>query len=172
MLERVLQSRINPLRNLLRAMVSRALVRAAAQQGLEVVQLEQAPGDLLGAVEVFGHYGFTSATLPNAEAIRVYVRGAPDHPVVVATADRRHRPTNLAPGDVALHNDKGDRVWLKSSRELQASVAGASLTINGSSIAVTGAGGSTITLAVGSVSIAIAASGVTITAPSGVTTFT
>lgn len=147
--------------NLIRGVAARAVVRNVKQEGLERVQLEQAPGDLLDDVEVFGGYGFASAQLPGAENVRAYMRGCPEHPIVIAVADRRHRPTDLQPGDACIHNDKGDRVLLKSSRALDATIGGSTISADASHIE----------LAVGSVSIEITSAGVTITSPSGVTTF-
>lgn len=150
---------LKPLRDRLVSMVARAVVRSVSQGPAELLQLETAPGVLSGKAEHIGHYGLASAPLPGAEAIRLYVMAAPDHPVVVAVDDRRYRPTDLSPGDVALYNPAGDRVTLKASRELVASVNGATLTVKGGEIKLA-VGGSSITVT-GS-AIAIKAASITL----------
>jgi phage baseplate assembly protein V len=146
---------LKPLRDRLVSLVARAVVRAVRQDGLEVLQLETSPGVLSGSVERFGHYGLASATLPGAEAIRVYVLGGSDHPVAIAVDDRRYRPGNLAAGDVTLYNQHGDRVHLKASRELAVTVDGATVTVKGSEIK----------LSVGAASITLTPSAIAIKAP-------
>lgn len=147
---------LKPLRDRLVSLVARAVVRSVSQGPAEVLQLETARGVLSGRAEHVGHYGLASAPLPGAEAIRVYVMGAPDHPVAIAVDDRRYRPTDLAPGDVCIYNPAGDRVTLKASRELAATVNGATLTVKGSEIKLA-VGGSSITITGSSIAIKAAA---------------
>lgn len=63
-------------------------------------------------VEHWQGYGSTYVPLPpdkdgEAEVLLAYLGGSPDHPVAIGVADRRHRPKNLKPGDVAHHDHRG-----------------------------------------------------------------
>ena len=63
-------------------------------------------------VEHWGHYGISHVPLPpdkdgEAEVLIAYLGGSPDHPIVVGVADRRHRPKDMKPGDVAFHDHRG-----------------------------------------------------------------
>lgn len=149
-----LSALLKPLRDRLVSLVARAVVRAVQQGGLEL-QLETGPGLGSGRAELIGHFGIASVALPGAEAVRVYSLAAPDHAVVVALDDRRYRPSNLAAGDVTLYNPAGDRVHLKASRELVATIDGATVTVKGSEIK----------LAVGASSITLTASAIQIKSP-------
>ncbi|MET3485358.1 phage baseplate assembly protein [Methylobacterium sp. 1973] len=71
-------------------------------------------GDQFTNVEHWHPYGFSSVPLKptnqeqeQAEVLVAAVGGNPDHPVVIATADRRHRPKNLKPGESSHHDDQG-----------------------------------------------------------------
>jgi len=148
------------LSNRIRSLVAKARVRAVQQGATEILQLET-PGGLVDRVERLEQFGFASATLPGADALRVYAYGASDHPIATVTADARYRPTNLAPGDACLYNAAGDRLTLKASRGLEASVNGASVIVDATQIK----------LQMGAVSLTVTSAGVTIVAPLGTTTF-
>lgn len=149
-----LASLLKPLRDRLVSLVARAVVRSVQQGGLEL-QLETAPGIGSGRAQLIGHFGLASVALPGSEAVRVYSLAAPDHALVVALDDRRYRPADLATGDVTLYNPSGDRVHLKASRELVATINGATVTVKGSEIK----------LQVGSSSITLTSSAIQIKSP-------
>ena len=76
-------------------------------------------GDLYTNVEHWHPYGFSSVPLKptdqqqgQAEVLVAAVGGNPDHPVVIATADRRHRPKNLKPGESSHHDDQRQHTHL------------------------------------------------------------
>lgn len=76
-------------------------------------------GDQFSNVEHWHPYGFSSVPLKptdqqqcQAEVLVAAVGGNPDHPVVIATADRRHRPKNLKPGESSHHDDQKQHVHL------------------------------------------------------------
>lgn len=66
-----------------------------------------------------GEYGLASMPFRGAEAIVLAIGGSQDHGVAVAVDDRRHRPTDLADGEVALYTDEGSAVVLRRSRLLE-----------------------------------------------------
>lgn len=96
----------------LRGMVARGVVGvvndALRMQG---VQVQVQAGNVRNA-ERFQNYGLTSVPHAGAEGVVLSVGGSSDHCVVVCVDDRRYRLTGLADGEVALHDDLGQRVHL------------------------------------------------------------
>ncbi len=107
---------IAPLVRRLRIMVNRAVINvvndALKIQGLQLTLLAGEVAD----VERVQEYGFTSVPLPGAEAVTLAVGGRRAHTVVIATDDRRYRLKELAPGEVALYDDQGQKVVLYQDR--------------------------------------------------------
>lgn len=98
-----------------RAVVGRFLLRAISDAtNVQTVQISGQAGFELDEVERFQQYGFTSVPVAGAEAVGVAVGGSRDHIIVVATDDRRYRPKNLAPGEVALYDKNGLVIALKA----------------------------------------------------------
>ena len=88
------------------------LVKSDESKKLAEVTIRDRFGEVRSNVEHWTPFGFTYVPLPpkdgkEAEALIVYLGGSPDHPIVIGTADRRHRPKNLQPGESALHDDQG-----------------------------------------------------------------
>lgn len=130
---------LHPIRRRLDNMIARAVVRATNDAGgLRVVQFEALRGEVRGGVEHFQEYGFTSRPLPGAELVALFLGGVRDHPLVVASGDRRYRKRGLAPGEVALYTHEGDFVHLKNGRIVQV-VAGAKLDVTAPEVLVTAA---------------------------------
>ena len=103
-----------PLARRLRLLVSRGVVRQVAEYSkLQTVQLDLLADEVRAGVERFQNYGLSSHPLPGAEAIVAAVGGSRDHLVAVAVDDRRYRPTDLAPGEVALYTHDGTRITLR-----------------------------------------------------------
>ena len=68
--------------------------------------------ELLPLGERFQQYGFTSVPFVGAEAVYLCPGGTRAHSIVVAVEDRRYRLTALAEGEVAIHDDQGQKVHL------------------------------------------------------------
>ena len=96
-------------------MVARGVV-SLVNDGLKLqgVQLAILDGEIREA-ERFQQYGFTSVPLPGAEAVVVFVGGRRDHGLVVAVDDRRYRKKGLLPGEVALYNQGGLSIVLRTT---------------------------------------------------------
>ena len=108
---------LRPLRNALQNMVARAVVQVVNDGAkLQLVQLGVLDGETREAIERFQEYGFTSVPLSGAEAVVLFVGGRRDHGLVIAVDARRYRKKDLEPGEVALYNDAGRFVLLKSGR--------------------------------------------------------
>lgn len=118
---------------------------------LQAVQLEGLPDEVLDGVERFQQYGFTSHPHPGAEALLVALGGQRQHSVVVAVDDRRHRVTELAEGEVAVHTsqDAGTvkhRVHLKDGLVTELHAGRSSIILSDSEIRIRAGGGAWITL--------------------------
>lgn len=86
---------------------------------MQSLQVTIGPDQVRDDVERFQEYGFTSVPKADCEAVVLGVGGNTDHPVVVATDDRRYRPMNLEEGEVALYTlQDAIRVLLKSDGEV------------------------------------------------------
>ena len=77
-------------------------------------------GEQADGIELVHPYGFTSNVQPptgtqGAEAIVAYPTGDRSHGVIIAHGDRRFRLTGLANGEVAIHDDQGQKVHLTRS---------------------------------------------------------
>jgi phage baseplate assembly protein V len=106
-----------PLKDRIANMVARAVVQLVSDAGkLQVVQLGVLADETREKVERFQEYGFTSVPLAGAEAVVLFVGGRRDHGLVIAVDDRRYRKKDLQPGEVALYNQAGPFVLLKSDR--------------------------------------------------------
>jgi len=102
-----------PLKRRLRVLFTRGVVRLIEPATLmQSVQVEGLAGELMSGVEHFEAYGLTAHPHPGAEALLAALGGDRSHTVAVTVADRRYRLTNLAPGEVALYDDKGNVVHL------------------------------------------------------------
>lgn len=105
---------LKPLRDAISNLVSRAVVnRVDDARKVQELQLDVLAEETRDGVERFQEYGFTSVPLEGAEAVVLFVGGRRDHGLAVAVDDRRHRPTGLQPGEVAVYTDQGDKVIIK-----------------------------------------------------------
>lgn len=79
----------------------------------QVLQISLLADETLDGVERPQPYGFTSHPHPGAEAYAAFHGGIRAHGIVFCVGDRRYRLTGLEQGEVALHDDLGNKVWLK-----------------------------------------------------------
>lgn len=98
------------------------VVKADDSQKMQELQITGTFGENIKGVEHWHPYGFSMVPVaPDkegreaAEVIVANVGSSRDHPVVIGTADRRHRPKDLKPGEVALHDDQ--KQFIKHERE-------------------------------------------------------
>lgn len=120
------RSDLAQLRHLLRPLairiantVSRAVVNLADDaKKLQALQLGLLDDETADDGERFAEYGFTSVPLEGAEAVAVFPNGDRSQPIVIATDDRRHRPTGLNAGEVMIYNNAGASVKLTSDGDV------------------------------------------------------
>ncbi len=106
---------LTQLRRQLQLIATRALVRlsdpATAHQRLQVTGLV----GTLDGVDHLQPYGLSARPQSGAEALLLALGGDVGHTVAVQVADRRYHLTALEEGEVALHDDQGQRVYLTRS---------------------------------------------------------
>lgn len=101
----------------LKSMMARGtVVLAAAGKMMQTLQVRLTANELKDNVEHFEPYGLTSNPLPGAEVLTLFLGGDRSNAVVVVASDRRYRIKELAPGEVAIYTDEGDRIHLKRGR--------------------------------------------------------
>lgn len=94
-------------------MLARGSVAAASgARKMRTLQLRLLAGETVDDIEHFEPYGYTSEPLPGAEAIAAFFDGDRSHGVVLVVADRRYRLTGLQAGEMAIHDDQGQKVHL------------------------------------------------------------
>jgi phage baseplate assembly protein V len=111
---------IAPLSTRVVNMVARSIVSlvndGANLQLLQLSVLQTDPDgsarEVIEDAEHFQPYGFYAVPKVGAEAVVIFRNGDRGHPLVLAVADRRVRPTGGQAGEVGLYTDEGDAVRL------------------------------------------------------------
>lgn len=101
---------------LTRLLARGTVVLAHSATKLQSLQMRLTAGEVNDDMEHFEPYGFTSHPLAGAEGIATFLGGDRSHAVVLVVADRRYRLKALAPGEVAIYTDEGDKVHFKRGR--------------------------------------------------------
>lgn len=122
--------------------ISRGVIRKTDDaKKMQEVEVEVYKGEIHPSAEHWHPYGFTSRPKgPDggkyAEALIAYPSGSRSHPVVIAVADRRHRPKNLKEGETVLHDSSGqtihfteDGIVITSAKKLTIKVGGTSVVV-------------------------------------------
>ncbi len=105
--------------------VARAVVQLVDDSTkMQLLQLIVLDGETIDGAEHFQPYGLTSVPVPGAEATVIFPNGDRSHPLVVATSDRRYRPTGGQPGEVTLYNNVTPRLILKANGTVEIRSAG------------------------------------------------
>lgn len=81
-----------------------------------IVQGEGLAGENVPDVELFQHYGYTSAPPAGTMMVVVPIGGRSSHGIVIATEHGQYRYKALKSGEVALYTDEGDSVVLGRGR--------------------------------------------------------
>ncbi|WP_163304430.1 phage baseplate assembly protein V [Enterobacter ludwigii] len=84
--------------------------------GVQLSQVQGLATEDLPGVELFQHYGFTSAPPAGSMAVLVPVGGRTSHSVIVATENSAYRLRGLNNGEVAIYTDEGACIVLKRGK--------------------------------------------------------
>ncbi len=115
---------MRPIMNQLANMVARAVVSGTTDGGnMQTLQLSVLETETIDGAERFQQYGLSSVPLAGAEAVVIFPGGDHAHPLVIAVDDRRHRPTGLKDGEVALYNDAAVKILLTEDGNCTITVA-------------------------------------------------
>ena len=134
----------------IRAMIGRAIVGTVDDATtLQSLQVELLDGEVQDAAERFQDYGFVSVPHAEAEAVMAAAGGLRSHALVLVVADRRYRLTGLAAGEVAMHDDQGQKVHLTRDgivieTDRPVTVRAASLLVEAEAVDLGGAGGANV----------------------------
>jgi phage gp45-like len=88
---------------------------------MQEVDVKLAHGEPANGVELFQPYGFTGVAQPptteggkkrKAEVVLLFPTGSRSHPIALMVGDRRYRLKGLQNGEVALHDDQGQKVHI------------------------------------------------------------
>lgn len=108
-----LEAYLRPLTTSVANMVARGVInRVDDSVKLQLLQIGVLAGETLDGAERMQNYGFTSVPIKGAEVTVVFVGGDRAHPLIVATDDRRHRPTGELAGTVIMYNSDGAQIRL------------------------------------------------------------
>lgn len=86
------------------------LVKAAG--AVQLVQINALQGEQLQDAELFQHYGMTSNPPAGTMAIVLPIGGKTAHGIIIATEHGTYRLKNLAPGEMAIYDDQGQKVHI------------------------------------------------------------
>lgn len=115
---------IRPVVNRIANTAARAIVRLVDDSTkLQTVQIEILKGEVRSGEHV-QPYGFSSVPLEGADtAAVIFPGGDRSHPIVVAVADRRYRPTGGEPGEVTVYNNTGASIRITKDGDIVATPA-------------------------------------------------
>jgi phage baseplate assembly protein V len=114
-----------------------SVIMADSNKKMQILQVVIHAGDVRDGVEHFEPYGFTSCPQDaptdgrGAEAIVLDIGGCSDHPVAIVVGDRRFRIAGLEKGEVCIHDDQGQRIFLKRDGIV---VEGKQVTVNSDTV--------------------------------------
>lgn len=107
-IEKRISRALGGIRQAFRGLVSR--VNSAPK--VQLIQAVGLRGENIQAAEYFQHFGFTSNPPEGAMFVMLPIGGKTAHGIVIATEHGNYRLTNLAPGEVAIYDDLGQKVHL------------------------------------------------------------
>ncbi|MEM1046490.1 MAG: phage baseplate assembly protein [Pseudomonadota bacterium] len=100
------------------------ILKVYDDQGMQLIDVDLYTGETFTRIELGHPYGFASNPLPGAEVIVHFPSAARSHPFAMLAPDRRHRKRNLAPGELALWDDKGQFLHMTEAGDTAIETAG------------------------------------------------
>lgn len=116
MMERLIARMLAPLERALANMVLRGMVSGVDDSGkVQTLQISGRSGSAKSFIEHMQAYGLSVHPKRGAEHVSLFFAGDTSHGVTLVVADRRYRLQGLAEGEVALHDDQGQKVHITRS---------------------------------------------------------
>lgn len=110
----IVKAMVGPLARSVRLMLTRAVITMTdGEREIMTAQVKGLDGEVLGAVQYFQHWGFSSRPLGGSSGILGTLFGSRRQSVLLGTVDARYRPKDLAPGESCLYDDLGQRIYLR-----------------------------------------------------------
>ena len=112
---------IGKIKSKLMLMVGRSVLAAVDNsEQTQKVQVVAMYDETITGIERFQEYGFETRPAKDAEVLVVFINGNRDQGIAACVHDRRHRPQDLAEGDVAVYTSEdggagAHRIHLKKS---------------------------------------------------------
>lgn len=96
--------------------LARATISLVDDSGrVQLLQIKASGMQTIDRLPRFAEYGFSSNPPENSEAIVMFVGGDRSNGVVVATGNAQFRVTNLAPGEICISDNTGQKVYLSQA---------------------------------------------------------
>lgn len=110
----IVRKLVAPVHRRVMMMIARGLVGLVDDTGSrQLLQVKLLADEILNDVERFQEYGLSSSPPVGSELIFASVLGARAQGVVICVENRKFRLSGLAAGEIALHDDQGQKVHLK-----------------------------------------------------------
>ncbi|WP_049857327.1 phage baseplate assembly protein V [Trabulsiella odontotermitis] len=113
---KLIDERVSRMMSRIRQAFRGKLTLTETSSGVQLSQVSGLATEDLPGVELFQHYGFTSAPPAGTMAIMVPVGGRTSHSVIVATENSAYRLQGLQNGEVAIYTDEGASIVLKRGK--------------------------------------------------------
>ena len=104
------------LKRAIQALAGRGRVTTSDDSGnAQLVQVNLGPLELRDNTPRLAEFGFTSRPPVGADAVLVFIGGDRSNGVVIATGNAKYRMRELATGEVAIHDNIGQSVYLTAN---------------------------------------------------------
>jgi phage baseplate assembly protein V len=102
-------------RRILLLMARGAIALVDDTKAVQTLQVRLNALELIPDVPRYAEYGFTSNPPAGTQALVAFKNGDRNDGFVIATSNAKYRMTSLASGEVAIHDDNGQSVYLSAS---------------------------------------------------------
>ena len=83
------------------------------------LQVRVLAGETKDDMELFEQYGITSVPLQGAGGLALFFGGDRSHGVVIMPGDKRYRPTDLEPGELAIYTHEGAKIVMRNGKVIE-----------------------------------------------------
>lgn len=105
---------IAPIKRSISLILGRALLSAVNDtNNIQLVKVTLFADEVKENVEHIQPYGFTSVPNAGAEVLMGFIGGRKEQAIAIVIGDSRQRIHNMSTGDVALHREAGENIWIK-----------------------------------------------------------